>query len=116
MTLTKSLARAIEENSLLKQLHQSDVKALKDASASHTKTPVTKWIQGKGNGVAVPVYLRWKGKIRYRPISKHQLESLLTRIWDEKEKRNPKLEPLSMEEHLHQFLTTRFGAVGWLHC
>ena len=103
-TLVKNLASSLEEVTYLrKTLSVSKNLDTPEVAQLMSENKGQKYIQCLGFGDDVPAYLRWKGRVRLRPIGKRELELLVRQVWHEK------APDANMEEHFTAFLKSRFG-------
>ena len=67
-----------------------------------------KFFEGSGTGASVPKYLRTKGKVRNRMLTKAATESMVKEVWRDKLQMEDSIQT-PMEEFFYNFLKKRFG-------
>lgn len=88
-----------------------EMKRQREAQASGDAGFTGKWFVCQGTGANVPKFLRFNGKVRNRMMSKRDTEVFIKEFWDHKIKADtrPKSKKLSVQEHIYNFMKTRFG-------
>eukprot|EP01043_Picozoa_sp_COSAG02_P064070 COSAG02_NODE_9260_length_2275_cov_60.164062_1_plen_752_part_01 len=88
-----------------------EMRRQREAVASGDAGFTGKWFVCQGTGANVPKFLRFNGKVRNRMMSKSDTETFIKEFWDHKIKADlrPRAKKLSVQDHIHNFMKTRFG-------